>query len=241
MSSSASETGRRPSTVSSRRPCARRAGAARLARGATGDAALGHRQGEQPIIRQIFIGRERTSRTSRFRAQAVRDPQAAGEEVSRSAIRPQLLLCQQPELQDLVYKGCSRRPAAPLLSRPGRPSVVSAIAMVHQRFSTNTSLVARATVPLHLAQREINTLRGNINGCMRAGDDALEALRQGSDEDPHGGRHHRSDSAMFDNVSSCSRWPAASCARDDDDGARALVARRHHGTERKPSTSSTPA
>jgi glutamate synthase (NADPH/NADH) large chain len=69
----------------------------------------------------------------------------------------------------IVYKGL-------LLCGPGReyyrdlqdPACVSALALVHQRFSTNTFPTwAGASVPLIAHNGEINTLRGNVNW-MRA-------------------------------------------------------------------------
>ena len=214
------------------------AGAARLARGAhRRRRARPHRQGEPadhpPGLHRTWRGRRGRGR---LRAQAVRDPQAAGEE--GFALRhpgPQLLLRQQPEPQDHRLQGnVQRRPAAPLLSRPGRP--VGRLgdrdgppALLHQHLPL---LGAGPPLPLHLAQRgDQHPARQHQLDACAPGDDALEALRQGSDEDPHRGRHHRlrlGDVRQRPRAAHAGRPRAA--ARDDDDGARALVARRHHGT-----------
>ena len=63
----------------------------------------------------------------------------------------------------IVYKGMlpRTRPASTDLTDE---SMVSALAMVHQRFSTNTFPTwIRAPVPLVCHNGEINTLRGNVN------------------------------------------------------------------------------
>jgi len=52
---------------------------------------------------------------------------------------------------------------------------------VHQRFSTNTfPLAARPPLPLHLPQREINTVRGNA-AWMHARQPILESPLFGKD------------------------------------------------------------
>ena len=104
----------------------------------------------------------------------------------------------------LIYKGMlSADQIAPMFPDLADPDVMSALALVHQRFSTNTFPSWPLAHPYrYIAHNgEINTLRGNINW-MRArealcrsevmGDDlakVLPVIREGG-----------SDSATFDNV-----------------------------------------
>ena len=82
-------------------------------------------------------------------------------------------------------------------------SFTSALALVHQRFSTNTFPSWERAHPYRLAAHngEINTLRGNLNA-LRARESLFSSPRFGADLDKlrpvvEGGG---SDSAMFDNV-----------------------------------------
>ena len=104
----------------------------------------------------------------------------------------------------LTYKGMlTARQLAPMFPDLGNPELTSALALVHQRFSTNTFPSWPLAHPYRLIAHngEINTLRGNINW-MRArqgllasdlfGDDLkkiLPVVREGG-----------SDTAIFDNV-----------------------------------------
>src|SRR5512137_2892926 len=83
------------------------------------------------------------------------------------------------------------------------PSMVSALAMVHQRFSTNTFPTWDLAHPFRLVchNGEINTLRGNVNW-IRARQQAIASPVLGSDLDKiwpliYDGQ---SDSASFDNA-----------------------------------------
>jgi glutamate synthase domain-containing protein 1 len=55
--------------------------------------------------------------------------------------------------------------------------LVTRLALVHQRFSTNTSLHGtRSTVPIHVSHNgEINTLRGNVSR-MRAREELMKVI-----------------------------------------------------------------
>jgi glutamate synthase (ferredoxin) len=104
----------------------------------------------------------------------------------------------------IVYKGMLNSPQVmPYFPDLGDPSVETALAMVHSRFSTNTfPNWARAHPYRYLCHNgEINTLRGNINW-MHARESMLASPLFGPDIhkilpiiDESG-----SDSAMFDNV-----------------------------------------
>jgi len=81
--------------------------------------------------------------------------------------------------------------------------MVSALAMVHQRFSTNTFPSWRLAQPFRVIchNGEINTLRGNINW-MRARRTAIESKLLGADLDKLWPliKEGQSDSASFDNA-----------------------------------------
>ena len=86
------------------------------------------------------------------------------------------------------------------------PRITSALAVVHQRFSTNTFPSWSLAHPFRYISHngEINTLRGNINW-MRAREALFQSELFGSDTKDllpvivEGG----SDSATFDNASKC--------------------------------------
>jgi len=191
----------------------------------TDNAALGPTaKASQPVIRQIFIGRGEdvaeepaSPATGGARMRGASEAEAAFErklyvirrlvekKVSRSAI-PGRSHFYVPSLshKTVVYKGMLnasqlRRFYVDLQD----PAVVSAIGMVHSRFSTNTfPSWGRAHPYRYISHNgEINTLRGNINwmharqSMMRSrlfGKDLLKILTVIDTEG--------SDSAMFDNV-----------------------------------------
>src|SRR3954469_8359461 len=173
----------------------------------TGDAALGPTaKASQPVIRQVFIGRgDEVADEAAFERKLYVIRRLLEKKVSRSAIpgRSSFYVSSLSH-KTIVYKGMFN---ANQLRRfyldLNQPSVVSAIAMVHQRFSTNTfPSWARAHPYRYISHNaEINTLRGNINwmharqAMMRSklfGKDLLKILTV---VDTSG-----SDSAMFDNV-----------------------------------------
>ena len=104
----------------------------------------------------------------RVRAHALRHPQAGREPGPRSRRRPaRLLPRRQPVDRDHGLQGpAPAPPAAAVLPRPARARAgVSAIAVVHSRFSTNTFPTWDLAQPFrYIAHNgEINTLRGNGN------------------------------------------------------------------------------
>src|SRR5712671_5585604 len=187
----------------------------------TDNAALGPTaKASQPVIRQIFIGRGPDSQepaTGGARTGGESEAEAAFErklyvirrlvekKVSRSAI-PGRSHFYVPSLshKTIVYKGMLnagqlRRFYLDLQD----PAVVSAIGMVHSRFSTNTfPSWGRAHPCRYISHNgEINTLRGNINwmharqSMMRSRLFDKDLLKILTVIDTNG-----SDSAMFDNV-----------------------------------------
>ncbi|MDX6290688.1 MAG: glutamate synthase large chain, partial [Blastocatellia bacterium] len=172
----------------------------------------------RPVIRQIFIAREERSGRGVPPVKRAQDARATNDfertlyvirkRVSQGARRGiherGMFYVSSLSSRTIVYKGMltagQLRTFYPDLSDP---SVESALALVHSRFSTNTfPSWARAHPYRYIAHNgEINTLRGNINW-MFARASKFKSRVFGSDLqkvlpviDPDG-----SDSAMFDNV-----------------------------------------
>ena len=160
----------------------------------------------EPVIKQIFIGRgEGIADDAAFERKLYVIRRLVEKKVSRSAI-PGRSYFYVPSLsyKTIVYKGMLnagqlRRFYLDLQD----PAVVSAIGMVHSRFSTNTfPSWGRAHPYRYISHNgEINTLRGNINW-MHARQSMMRSKLFGKDLqkiltiiDTEG-----SDSAMFDNV-----------------------------------------
>ncbi|HUK20191.1 MAG TPA: glutamate synthase large subunit [Gemmatimonadales bacterium] len=104
----------------------------------------------------------------------------------------------------LIYKGMLQaKQLAPMFPDLADPRVASALALVHQRFSTNTFPSWPLAHPYRLIAHngEINTLRGNINW-MRARESLLESDVLGDDLKKLLPiiREGNSDTATFDNV-----------------------------------------
>ena len=133
----------------------------------------------------------------------------------------------------LIYKGMlTARQLEPMFPDLSDDDLQSALALVHQRFSTNTFPSWPLAHPYRLIAHngEINTLRGNINW-MRAREGLLESDLFGDDLAKllpvirEGG----SDTATFDNVLELldDGGPLAA-ARAPDDDSRAVEQSRVH-------------
>ncbi|MBK7326544.1 MAG: glutamate synthase subunit alpha [Propionivibrio sp.] len=160
----------------------------------------------EPVIRQVFIGcgadvmvtdalERKLYAIRRSAANAIR---ALGLEHSREFYQPSM------SARTIVYKGLL------LASQVGEyytdlknPCCVSALALVHQRFSTNTFPTWPLAHPFRMIAHngEINTLRGNYNW-MRAREKGTSSPLMGADLEkiwpviyPN-----QSDSASFDNA-----------------------------------------
>jgi glutamate synthase (ferredoxin) len=163
-------------------------------------------QASQPVIRMILIGRgESCADPMAFERKLYVIRRLVEKKVSRSSI-PGRTHFYVPSLsyKTVVYKGMLNagqlREFYPDLHRR---EVISAIGMVHSRFSTNTfPSWARAHPYRYISHNgEINTLRGNVNW-MHARQAMMKSSLFGEDlqkvltvVDTDG-----SDSAMFDNV-----------------------------------------
>ncbi len=160
----------------------------------------------EPIIRQVFIGRGAdvmvTDALERklyvIRRRAANSIRALGLEHSKEFYQPSM------SARTIVYKGLL------LADQVGEyyvdlkdPRCVSALALVHQRFSTNTFPTWPLAHPFRMIAHngEINTLRGNYNW-MRAREKGTSSPLLGADLDkiwpliyPN-----QSDTASFDNA-----------------------------------------
>jgi glutamate synthase (NADPH) large chain len=164
----------------------------------------------EPVFRQLFIGRgpmdgpdaeiearfERKLYVIRKRVEHAVDAMALPE---RNAFYVPSL-----SSRTLIYKGMLKADQiAPMFPDLADPDVESALALVHQRFSTNTFPSWPLAHPYRFVAHngEINTLRGNINW-MQAREALLESDVLGEDLKKilpiirEGG----SDTAIFDNV-----------------------------------------
>jgi glutamate synthase (NADPH/NADH) large chain len=165
----------------------------------------------EPVIRQLFVGRhpgldgvdarvrfERKLYVIRKRFERESDALPVPEQVKRCSYVVSL------SCNTLIYKGMlTADQIQPMFPDLTDPDVESALALVHQRFSTNTFPSWPLAHPYrYIAHNgEINTLTGNINwmrareGLLRSdvlGDDlkkVLPVIREGG-----------SDTAAFDNV-----------------------------------------
>lgn len=160
----------------------------------------------EPVIRQIFIGRGSDVMVTdalerklyiirRLAANAIRE---LGLEHSKEFYQPSM------SARTIVYKGLL------LADQVGEyyqdlkdPRCVSALALVHQRFSTNTFPTWPLAHPFRMIAHngEINTLRGNYNW-MRAREKGTSSPLLGADLDKIWPLMYpgQSDTASFDNA-----------------------------------------
>ncbi len=159
----------------------------------------------EPLIEQIFIGRDPSIQEDRAFERRLYVIRKRVEHAIYGSDLPQRKLFYLPSLSSntLIYKGMlSADQIETMYPDIVDPAVESALAMVHQRFSTNTFPSWPLAHPYrYLAHNgEINTLRGNINW-MRAREALCESellpdLKKILPIILEGG----SDSAIFDNV-----------------------------------------
>jgi glutamate synthase (NADPH/NADH) large chain len=159
----------------------------------------------QPYIQQVFVGRGRGMKEDQLERKLYMVRKRAEAEVAAGDM-PGKSFFYIPSLsaRTIVYKGLLLAPQIgrfyPELSDP---DVLSALCLVHQRFSTNTFPTWQLAHPYrYIAHNgEINTLRGNVNW-MHARESVLRSPLFGDDLkklfpviQPSG-----SDSAAFDNA-----------------------------------------
>ena len=122
----------------------------------------------QPYIEQIFVGRAPRHDRRPARAQTLRRPQArrsGSRRLATSPTRASSTSRRSPRAPSSTKVCCSRRRSPTSIRSCAIPDVVSALCLVHQRFSTNTFPTWQLAHPFrYIAHNgEINTLRGNVN------------------------------------------------------------------------------
>src|SRR5579863_2053448 len=159
----------------------------------------------QPYIQQIFVGRGAGMDEDAFERKLYVVRKRAETEVGRSEIADrEIFYIPSLSARTIVYKGLLLAPQITNFYRElSDPDVMSALCLVHQRFSTNTFPSWQRAHPYrYIAHNgEINTLRGNVNW-MWARQSLLKSPLFGDDLkkvfpviSPDG-----SDSANFDNA-----------------------------------------
>ena len=165
---------------------------------------------EMPVIRQAIVARgSGTADQDAFERKILtirKQTQNPLEDLARKFGMPSLIDFYMPSFSSrtVVYKGLLLAPqVGPFYRDLSDPLTESALAMVHQRFATNTFPSWRLAHPYrYIAHNgEINTKRGNVNW-MNARRRTLESELLGPDLDkmwpiiPHG----QSDTACLDNA-----------------------------------------
>ena len=169
-------------------------------------AAIGREaRNSQPYIQQIFAGRGKGMTEDQIERKLYLIRKRAENEVAKSDL-PEKSFFYMPSFscRTIVYKGLLLAPQiANFYPELSDPEVISALCLVHQRFSTNTFPTWQLAHPYRFIAHngEINTLRGNVNW-MHARQSVLESPLFGADIkklfpiiQPGG-----SDSAAFDNA-----------------------------------------
>src|SRR5579871_1965872 len=159
----------------------------------------------QPYIQQIFVGRAKGMTEDQLERKLYIVRKRCEAEIAASDV-PDKDFFYIPSLsaRTIVYKGLLLAPQiANFYPELSDPEVISALCLVHQRFSTNTFPTWQLAHPYrYIAHNgEINTLRGNVNW-MHARQSVLASPLFGADIkklfpiiQPGG-----SDSASFDNA-----------------------------------------
>ncbi|HEY0757802.1 MAG TPA: glutamate synthase large subunit [Acidisarcina sp.] len=160
----------------------------------------------QPYIQQIFIARPEGMTEDVFERKLYVVRKRTESEIARNQEIEDKETFYIPSLSSrtIIYKGLLLAPQiAHFYTDLSDPEVVSALCLVHQRFSTNTFPSWPRAHPYHYIAHngEINTVRGNVNW-MRARQSIIESPLFGDDIkklfpiiEPSG-----SDSAAFDNA-----------------------------------------
>ncbi len=159
----------------------------------------------QPELRQIFIGRGADTKPEEFERKLYVLRKRCWTKVHTSTVhdRSYFYICSLSS-KTIVYKGqFMAEQLGPFFSDLSDPDMISALALVHSRYSTNTFPTWSLAHPYRLLAHngEINTLRGNLNW-MRAREAQMANQLFGKDVKkiypivgPFG-----SDSASFDNA-----------------------------------------
>ena len=162
-------------------------------------------RGSQPYIEQIFVGCPEDMTEEAFERKLYVVRKRAENVVSKSDLEAEeLFYISSLSCKTIVYKGLMiAHQLAKFYPELLDPEVVSALAIVHQRFSTNTFPSWQLAHPYRYVAHngEINTINGNVNW-MNARQSIFASPLFGDDMKklfpvitPHG-----SDSASFDNA-----------------------------------------
>ena len=160
---------------------------------------------DKPAFQQVFIGRDEAIDAAAFERKLYVIRKRVEHRIWNSALsRQDQFYIPSLSSRTFVYKGMlTGSQIEPMFPDLSAPDLESALALVHQRFSTNTFPQWRLAQPFRYVAHngEINTARGNTNW-MRAREALCESELFGDDLKKlfpiviEGG----SDSAMFDNV-----------------------------------------
>src|SRR5258705_12360016 len=165
----------------------------------------------QPVFQHLFIAAPHAVKTAEDRQSFERKLyvirkriEHAADSVSINALSRRFFYIVSLSANTLTYKGMlTARQLAPMFPDLSDTSLESCLALVHQRFSTNTFPSWPLAHPYRYVAHngEINTLRGNINW-MRARQGLLESDLLGDDANKVMPvlREVGSDTAIFDNV-----------------------------------------
>src|SRR5215813_8982351 len=159
----------------------------------------------QPYIQQIFVGRAKGMTEDQLERKLYVVRKRAEAEIAASDLHEkEFFYIPSLSVRTIVYKGLLLAPQiANFYQELSDPDVMSALCLVHQRFSTNTFPTWQLAHPFrYIAHNgEINTLKGNVNW-MHARESVLASPLFGADIKklfpiiaPGG-----SDSANFDNA-----------------------------------------
>jgi glutamate synthase domain-containing protein 2/glutamate synthase domain-containing protein 1/glutamate synthase domain-containing protein 3 len=159
----------------------------------------------QPYIEQIFVGRAKGMNETQLERKLYLARKRAEIEIGASnVVEKEFFYVPSFSARTIVYKGLLLAPQiAHFYPELSDPEVVSALCLVHQRFSTNTFPTWQLAHPFRYVAHngEINTLRGNVNW-MQARQSVLASPLFGDEIkrlfpiiQPGG-----SDSAAFDNA-----------------------------------------
>ena len=160
---------------------------------------------DKPAFQQVFIGRDEAIDAAAFERKLYVIRKRIEHRIWNSTLsRQDQFYIPSLSSRTFVYKGMlTGSQIEPMFPDLSAPDLESALALVHQRFSTNTFPQWRLAQPFRYVAHngEINTARGNTNW-MRAREALCESELFGDDLQKlfpiviEGG----SDSAMFDNV-----------------------------------------
>ena len=158
-----------------------------------------------PVMRQVFVGRgETTPDQDAFERKLYVIRQRTVHGVAKLGDSAEQFYVPSFSSRTVLYKGMLlAKDTGPFYADLGDERLVSALALVHQRFSTNTFPSWDLAQPFRMIchNGEINTARGNVNW-MNARRQSLSSELLGDDLDklwpllPEG----QSDSASFDNA-----------------------------------------